>query len=196
VSKGEETRAQILERAALLARTTGLSGLSIGRLAEELALSKSGLFAHFGSKEALEVEVLKEARRQFVEGVVVPALKEKRGEPRVRALFERWVEWAARQGGCLMTAASAELDDKTGPVRDEVEAAQRDWLGTLAHAARIAKDERHFRAALDVDQFAFEAEGIALMYHLALRLLRDPLAGKRAHRAFTALVERSRAPRQ
>ena len=196
MSKGEETRATILDRAAALARTVGLSGLTIGRLADELSLSKSGLFAHFGSKEMLEIEVLRAAKEQFIQAVVAPAFKEKRGEPRVRALFARWLDWAERSGGCLFTAASAELDDKVGPVRDEVEAAQRDWMATLAQAARIAKDEDHFRPDLDPEQFAFETEGIALIYHLALRLLRDPRALTRARRAFDALIDRSRAERR
>src|SRR5688572_13419081 len=100
MSKGETTRAAILDRATALARTFGVEGLSIGRLAEELALSKSGLFAHFGSKEALQVAVIEHAREQFVARVIAPGLKAPRGEPRLKALVERWMAWGADEGGC------------------------------------------------------------------------------------------------
>src|SRR5678815_2922243 len=118
MAKGEQTRQAILARAFELAKTVGLSGLSIGRLAEDTGLSKSGLFAHFGSKEALEIAVIEEAARQFVELVVTPALRQPRGEPRVRALFERWLLWGERPGGCFFVSAVAELDDRHGPPRD------------------------------------------------------------------------------
>jgi AcrR family transcriptional regulator len=193
VSKGETTKTAILDRATTLARTVGLSGLTIGQLAEELALSKSGLFAHFGSKEALQVAVVQHGRQQFVDTVVLPSFKEKRGEPRIRSLFERWITWGAQRGGCILLAASFEVDDQDGAIRDEVTASQRDWMGVLAQAARIAIEEGHFRRDLDVDQFAFEVEGIMLAFHLALRLLRDPRAADRAKRAFQALVAHSRA---
>jgi AcrR family transcriptional regulator len=196
VTKGEDTRAAILDRASVLARTIGLSGLTIGRLAEEMSLSKSGLFAHFGSKESLQVEVMHATREQFIERVVVPALKEKRGEPRVRALFDRWLQWGAQSGGCVMTTAAIEFDDQDGPVRVEVAAAHRDWMGTVAQAARIAVDEGHFARDLDPEQFAFEVQGIALAWHQWFRLLRDPKATERARRAFAALVERSRAAKR
>src|SRR3954447_4330831 len=101
MAKGEQTRQAILARAFEIAKTVGVSGLSIGRLAEETGLSKSGLFAHFGSKEALEVAVVEEASRQFVQEVLVPALGQPRGEPRLRALFERWMMWGDRPGGCF-----------------------------------------------------------------------------------------------
>ena len=194
--KGEVTRATVLERAAELARSIGLEGLTIGKLAEELELSKSGLFAHFGSKEALQIAVIEETRRMFVERVFMPALRQPRGEPRVRALFEQWLEWGARRGGCLIVAAASEMDDREGPVRDRVAASHRDWLDTIAQAARIAVGEGHFRAELDVEQFAFEMQALALEYHMVARLLRDPRALERAQRAFESLLERSRALRQ
>lgn len=192
MTKGATTRQQVLERAAELARTLGLEGLTIGRLAEELHMSKSGLFAHVSSKESLQVAVLGEASRQFVEEVVAPALRAKRGEPRVRALFERWLAWGQKPGGCVFIAASAELDDRPGPVRDAAATAQRDWLDTLAQAARIAVDEGHFARDLDVQRFAFELVGIAFAFHMTFRLLRDPGAVAVARRAFEDLVERSR----
>jgi len=155
VSKGEQTRQAILGRAFELATVVGVSGLSIGRLAEEMGLSKSGLFAHFGSKEALEVAVVEEARRQFVQEVMVPALAHARGEPRVRELFERWLRWGHRPGGCFFVGASAELDDRPGPPRDALVQAIKDWLDSISTAIRIAISEGHFRSDVDADQLAF-----------------------------------------
>ena len=123
MGKGEITRHAILERATALASRSGLEGISIGHLAEDLGLSKSGLFAHFGSKEALQVEILRFAAERFVENVVRPALAQPRGEPRVRAIFERWIAWDRSHsvpGGCLFVAAASELDDRPGPARDEL----------------------------------------------------------------------------
>jgi AcrR family transcriptional regulator len=194
VSKGEETRQAILERAFELASVLGVSGLTIGRLAEETGLSKSGLFAHFGSKEALDVAVVEEASRQFVQEVMVPALREPRGEPRVRALFERWLTWGQRPGGCFFVGAGAELDDRTGPARDALVRACNDWVDELAKAARIAVREGHFTTALDPDQFAFELYGIMLSFHQFHRFLREPDALARTRLAFDRLVAYAHEP--
>ncbi|HXI20661.1 MAG TPA: hypothetical protein VNH46_06230, partial [Gemmatimonadales bacterium] len=121
MSKGLETRDTILHHATQLASKVGLCGLTIGTLAEDLALSKSGLFAHIGSKEQLQILVLERAAHDFIEAVVRPALREPRGEPRIRALFERWLAWdrdGLLPGGCVFVAAASELDDRPGPVRD------------------------------------------------------------------------------
>lgn len=190
MSKGEVTRAAILDRASQLARTFGVEGLTIGRLADELSLSKSGLFAHFGSKEALQVAVIEHAREQFVARVIAPGLKAARGEPRLRALVERWQSWGADDGGCIFLALSAELDDRPGPARDALTAALRDWLDHLATAARIAVDEGHFRKDTDPQQVAFELYGIMAAAHLAARLLADPRVGSRTRRALEALYSR------
>jgi AcrR family transcriptional regulator len=192
VSKGDATRRAILARALELARVIGVSGLSIGRLAEESGLSKSGLFAHFGSKEALEVAVVEEASRQFVQDVMVPALREPRGEPRIRALFERWLAWGQRPGGCFFVGASAELDDRPGPPRDALRRVSSDWVDELAKAARIAVREGHFRADLDPEQFAFELYGTMLSAQLFSRFLRDPDALGRTRRAFERLIASGR----
>jgi AcrR family transcriptional regulator len=190
--KGEMTRQAILDRATALASTVGLEGLTIGRLAEELGLSKSGLFAHFRSKENLEVEVIGHARELFIAQVLAPALKAPRGEPRVRALFERWLAWGARPGGCIFIALSVELDDQPGPTRDALLATQRDWLDSLATAARIAREEGHFRADLDPQLFAFELYGIGVASHTLGRLLKAPEISEHTRRAFEALLLRSR----
>lgn len=198
MAKGEDTRRAILAEALSLASEVGLDGLSIGLLAERVGMSKSGLFAHFGSKEDLELAVLDEAASRFVDVVVSPALRERRGLPRVRALFERWLTWTDQPflpGGCVFLHASVELDDKPGPARDRLVATQKDWLETLAHAARIAVEEGHFRKDLDVHQLAFEVFSIAYGYHFLDRLLRDPKAEKRARAAFDRLVDDAAAPR-
>jgi AcrR family transcriptional regulator len=192
VSKGETTRQAILSRAFELATIVGVSGLSIGRLAEETGLSKSGLFAHFGSKEALEVAVVEEASRQFVQEVMVPALQEPRGEPRLRALFARWLRWGERPGGCFFVGASTELDDRPGPPRDALVRAQKDWVDELAKATRIAISEGHFRPDCDPDQFAFELYSIMLGAHLFMRFLHEPASRGRTQEAFERLVASAR----
>jgi AcrR family transcriptional regulator len=194
VAKGEATRQAILARAFELANVVGVSGLSIGRLAEATGLSKSGLFAHFGSKEALEVAVVEEAARQFVQEVMVPALRQPRGEPRIRALFERWLAWGRRPGGCFFVGASADLDDRPGPPRDALVQATRDWIDALATAVRIAVAEGHLRADLDPEQVAFELYGVMMATHTFSRFLRDSDAVDRARDAFDRLLSSYRAP--
>lgn len=193
--KGEQTRDSILERATMLASQLGLEGVSIGRLAEDLGLSKSGLFAHFESKEELQVRTLERAAERFTEVVVKPALAAGRGEPRVRALFERWLRWpqaVPQPGGCLFVAAAIELDDRPGAPRDRLVQMQRDWLSVIATTVRGAKDQGHFREDVDPEQFAFEIYGIMLVCHHASRLLRDPEALARARRAFERLLAEAR----
>ena len=191
MSKGAVTRNTILDHAVGLASRVGLEGLTIGTLADELELSKSGLFAHFHSKEALQIRVLEHAADSFVERVVRPALAQPRGLPRVRALFDHWIEWshfASMPGGCLFVTAATELDDRPGPVRDRLRQLQSDWLGVIATSFRKGIDERHFRSDADPDQFAQDLYGVALAYHHAHRLLQDPKAEARARHAFEALL--------
>jgi AcrR family transcriptional regulator len=194
-TKGEQTRQAILAHALALASKVGCEGLTIGRLAQDLRLSKSGLFAHFQAKETLQVQVLQTAAERFVEEVVRPALKVARGERRVRALFERWLAWEgspALPGGCPFVAAAAELDDRPGPARDFLVQSQRDWLDVLANTARTAVREGHFRADLDPDQFAHDLNALMLGYHHAARLMRDSRAAGRARTAFEALLRDAR----
>jgi AcrR family transcriptional regulator len=196
-TKGEQTREAILVHALGLVTRIGLEGLTIGRLADDLKMSKSGLFAHFRSKEALQLEILRLAGARMIEAVVKPALVAPRGEPRVRALFERWLEWErspSLPGGCPFISASFELDDRPGPVRDFVVQNLRDWLDTMAGAARIAVQEGHFRADLDCEQFAHDCQGIGLAFVHASRLMGDPKAHARATTAFDVLVRAARAP--
>lgn len=195
MSKGEQTRGAILGSALALASEVGLAGATIGALADRTHMSKSGLFAHFQSKENLEVAILEEAIRRFVALVVTPALAEKRGEPRVKALFDRWLAWPKHDfqpGGCIFAAAAAELDDRPGPARDVLVAAQKDWIDTLALAARIAKDEEHFRADLDTKQFAFEEFTLVYGAMIVHRLELDERPGKRLRTAFDRLLQNAK----
>jgi AcrR family transcriptional regulator len=195
VRKGEITRNAILDRAVRLASQVGLSGLTIGRLADELGLSKSGLFAHFQSKETLQVQVLGRASHIFVQVVVRPALAAPRGEPRIRALFEHWLQWtrkAEMPGGCLFVTAAAELDDRPGAPRDRLVELQREWMDLLATVTRTGIAEGHLREDLDIEQFAYDLYSVMLGYHHADRLLRDARARDRARSAFETLLTAAR----
>jgi AcrR family transcriptional regulator len=188
----------VLGHALALASEVGLDGVTIGTLAERAGMSKSGLFAHFESKEALQVAVLDEASSRFVTRVIAPALRQKRGEPRVRALLENWLRWSNADfmpGGCVFVASIADLDDRPGPVRDRLAASQRDWLETMATAIRIAVDEGHFRADLDPAQLAWELLAEAYGAHLLGRLLRDRTSDDRLHAAIERRIADARALR-
>jgi AcrR family transcriptional regulator len=188
VSKGEATRVVILDEAGRLARRVGLGGLTIGSLATQTGMSKSGLFAHFGSKESLQIQVLEHSSERFVDDVIRPALKAPRGIPRVRDLFERWLEWDSAEGGCPLVAATFELDDQPGPVRERLVRIQRDWADTLATVFTSGIGEGHFRPDADPRQFAQDIQGVMLSYHMASRLLADRSAAERARRALDALL--------
>ncbi len=198
MSKGDATRQAIVERAAQLASVDGLRGLTIGRLAEDLGMSKSGLFAHVRSKEGLERLVIEMAGARFVEAVVRPALATPRGEPRLRAIFEHWLRWpelSGLPGGCFFVAAAAELDDRPGPARDRLVGLQRDWLELIANTTRGAIREGHFRKDVDCECFAQDFYGIMLACHHAVRLLDDAKAVARARASFERLVEWARRSR-
>lgn len=190
MGKGDLTRQAILERGLSLASRVGIEGLTIGALAEALELSKSGLYAHFKSKEALQLQVLDLAIARFTEVAVRPALAAPRGEPRVRALFDRWFRWVqdSRLAGCPFVALATELDDRPGVVRERLVLAQKDWLDVIATCFRTGISEGHFRADADPHQFAQDLYGIYLAHHHATRLLRDPKSSRRAKVAFEALL--------
>lgn len=195
MSKGEQTRAAIVSRSLDLASVVGLNALSIGALAEHTGMSKSGLFAHFGSKAALQLAVLDAAEERFVETVVKPASRAPRGMARIRELFERGFEWEKRwagTGGCIFNASAAEFDDQPGPVRDRLVQAQRKWRETLMWVARGAVQTGEFPPDFDCGQFAYDMVSINLGYIHASRLMRDPGAEARARAAFERLLNDSR----
>jgi len=196
-AKGEETRHQIVNHAVHTVARGGFGGLSIGVLARELGLSKSGLFAHFRSKEQLQLSVLAAAEQRFLDQVVRPALSKPRGAPRVQALLGRWMTHATLdedgQGGCIFVGAATELDDRLGALRDAAVEAQNAWIGTLARAAAIAVQEGHFAPDLDPEQFAFEAYGVLLSRHLYSRFLHHPSVPALTLRALDDLLTRAAA---
>ena len=195
MAKGNTTRARIVETALRAASVDGLEGISLGKVAGDIGMSKSGLFAHFDSKEALQVDVIEAAAEKFAAVVVVPALSAPRGEPRLRALFEHWLKWEQNEslpGGCVFMHAVAELDDRPGPVRDALVRQQTMWLDTLAKAVRLTIDAGHFRPDVDPSLFAFQLYGIVVAYYHASRLFRDPAAKEHAERAFDAVVAGAR----
>ena len=191
MKKGDRTRTLILNDALALAGEVGLEGLSIGSLASRLGLSKSGLFAHFGSKEDLQLATLRHTQERFEQAVFRPALAAPRGLPRLRALFEGWLRWASRTerpGGCVILAASVEYDDRPGTLREALVAGQRELRGALAKAVRLAVEEGHLAAGTDPWQVVFELMGIVLAVHHDRGLLDDPRALDRARTAFERLV--------
>ena len=195
MAKGNTTRARIVETALRAASVEGLEGISLGKVAGDIGMSKSGLFAHFDSKEALQVDVIEAAAEKFAAVVVVPALSAPRGEPRLRALFEHWLKWEQNEslpGGCVFMHAVAELDDRPGPVRDALVRQQTMWLDTLAKAVRLTIDAGQFRRDVDPSLFAFQLYGIVVAYYHASRLFRDPAAKEHAERAFDAVVAAAR----
>lgn len=198
MAKGAETRERILERAYRLASRDGLQGLSLSTLAAETGLSKSGLFAHFGSKEELELEVLRQAAQRFEQVVWGPVVRAPRGEARLRRLFEGWIRWLddpTSPGGCIFSTASVELDDRPGRVRDFLVETQTRLLASVARAARIAVEAGDFHERVDGDQLAFELYSLLLGYNHYKRLLRDPSAAERVWNGFERLMAAARNPR-
>jgi len=194
VSKGEATKTSILDEALHVASQIGFEGLSIGQLADRTEMSKSGLFAHFRSKEQLQLQTLDHAVARFTDVVVRPTLKAPRGESRVRELFERWLDWEtdALAGGCVFVSASNEYDDQPGPMHDSLVRQQRDWIEFIATVTDTAVSEGEFRSDLDARQFAFMLQGLMLGYHHTGRLLRDPHAIDYTRLAFEQLLAASR----
>ncbi len=195
MNKGERTHKEIIDKAFLLAGDVGLEGLSLGILAAEAGLSKSGLFAHFKSKEALQLEVIEDIRARVTEFVIRPALAEPRGEARVRAFFERYLDWIANgrpSGGCIYMALCHEYDDRPGPVRDKLVSGQLEFADTLARIVQTAIEEGDFRADLDAQMFVFEVFGIEMAYQHRAKFLRLAKADDYARASFEALVARSR----
>lgn len=184
----------ILDDALQTVSQVGFGGLSIGKLAEQSDMSKSGLFAHFKSMDQLQLQVLQRARERFLDAVVRPALTVPRGEARVRAVFNGWLTWSVVElvGGCVFVAAAVELDDRPGELRDALVRAELDWLELLATVAGTAISEGDFRADLDTGQFAFDVHSVMLGHHHASRLVRDKRALEMTQRSFESIIEGAR----
>jgi AcrR family transcriptional regulator len=188
--KGQQTRAAILDAALALAARGGLEGLSIGSLAEAMRMSKSGVFAHFGSREDLQIAVVREYHRRFAEEVFFPAMQAPRGLPRLRRLFENWVRRVSVEidSGCIYISGAVEFDDRPGPVREELVTMVRDWQAALSKAIALAISEGHLRADVDARQTLFEVHGLILALHHDARFLRQPDALGRARVAFERII--------
>ncbi|MCY7387633.1 MAG: TetR/AcrR family transcriptional regulator [Burkholderiales bacterium] len=190
VSKGEETRALILEAAVQHAGVHGFDALTIGGLAEKTGLSKSGLFAHFGSKEELQIATLDEAVRRYNEVAFIPALKAPRGLRRLSMIFDNWLQWIERSGlkACPMIAANTEFDDRPGPMRDAVIQHMQRLNHEIMRGVQMAIDTGEFADDADPEQFAFELFGIISSCYRSRNLFQDSDANVRARKAFDRLT--------
>lgn len=190
------TGEKLLHEGLSLMSQLGLSGVTLGRLAQQVGISKSGVFAHFSSKDDVQLALLDYTARFTAPRVIEPAMREPAGTPRLRAIAEHWFGWAGRAGlpgGCPVAAAMFELDDVEGVVRDKVKDLEAEWRGMLSQVVREAIDVGDLRGDLDVAQFVWELCGIYLGHHVSTRFVRDPEADQRAQAAFDALLQRAQA---
>ena len=190
--KGQQTKQIIVDAALGLATQIGLEGLSIGALAEVTQMSKSGVFAHFGSREELQISVIREYYARFSDEVFFPAMHEARGLPRVKALFANWMKRVAveLQSGCIFISGAVEFDDRTGPVRDELASSVKTWLGAMYRAVVQAKEEGQLNEDADEKQMAFEIHGLILALHYEARFLENPGSIQHANKGFENILAR------
>ncbi|MDB5731124.1 MAG: transcriptional regulator, TetR family, partial [Variovorax sp.] len=179
-----------------LAAQIGLEGLSIGAVAEITKMSKSGVFAHFGSREELQISVVREYHARFEQEVFYPALEEARGLPRLRAMFANWMKRTSTEidSGCIYISGASEFDDRPGPVRDALVESVSIWQAAVYRAVVQAKTEGHLRADANERQIAFEIHGLILALHYEARFLRVPGSMGRANTGFDNILARSAAP--
>jgi AcrR family transcriptional regulator len=192
LTKGERTRQGILETAAKLATEEGLGSLSIGRLAEATEMSKSGLFAHFGSKEELQVATVDYAASVVVAKVIAPAREAPRGLARVWALCDHKLDYVERQvfpGGCFFAATSVEFNNRPGPVRDRIEEMVRSWRSYLEHAVEQAQEAGELETSVSAREIAFQIDAFAETANSQYQLLRDPEVFADARRAIKDRLE-------
>ena len=194
--KGQQTRAAILDAALGLASHMGLEGLSIGALAEMMQMSKSGVFAHFGSREELQISVVREYHARFEAEVFFPAMREARGLPRLRALFEHWVRRVSVEidSGCIYISGAVEFDDRPGPVRDALVSMVQAWHDALHRAIQLGMQQGHLAADTDAHQMLFEMHGLILALHHDARFLRQAGSLERAGCGFEHLLARCVPP--
>ena len=190
LQKGQQTKAAIVDAALSVATHVGLEGLSIGALAEATQMSKSGVFAHFGSREELQISVIREYHRRFEQEVFYPAMNEGRGLPRLRAMFANWMQRTSIEidSGCLYISGAVEFDDREGPVRDALVTSVMTWHGALRRAIQAARELGHLRADVEDDQMLFEIHGLILALHYEARFLKHPGAIARANGGFDRIL--------
>ncbi|EJM96086.1 TetR/AcrR family transcriptional regulator [Herbaspirillum sp. YR522] len=189
--KGEQTRAAILDVALELASRDGLEGLTIGLLAEKMKMSKSGVFAHFGSREDLQIEVVRLYHNRFEQDVFYPSIKELRGLPRLQSMFARWVKQVTVEIalGCIYISGAVEYDDRPGAIRDHLVAMVQAWRDALERSIKQAVEQGHLRADLDVGLMVYEIYGLILALHHDARFLNIPGSVERAQASFDRLIE-------
>ncbi len=192
LQKGQQTKHAIVEAALGLATQIGLEGLSIGALAEVMGMSKSGVFAHFGSREELQISVVREYHDRFEQEVFYPAMQQPRGLPRLRALFANWMHRTSAEidSGCLYISGAVEFDDRPGPVRDALAASVMTWHSALQRALTLSQQCGHLRADADEKQVAFEIHGLILAWHYEARFLKSPGSIEHANQGFENILAR------
>ena len=191
--KGRQTKATIVDAALGLASQIGLEGLSIGALAEVTGMSKSGVFAHFGSREELQISVIREYHDRFETEVFYPALSCPRGLPRLQSLFDNWMQRTSTEidSGCIYISGAVEFDDRPGSVRDALASSVNTWQNALQRSVAQAQKEKHLTDKADPLQVAFEIHGLILALHYEARFLRNPGAAERARKGFSEIVARN-----
>lgn len=194
--KGQQTKQAIVEATLALSSQIGLEGISIGAVAEATGRSKSGVFAHFGSREELQISVIRAYFRQFEQEVFYPAMQNPRGLPRLMALFDRWMRVVANelQFGCIFISGAVDFDDRPGSVRDTLVQSVEIWLGAVVRAVQQAKQEGHIHAEADEDQVAYEIHGLILAVHYEARFLKKPGSTARAVQGFKHIAQRYGTP--
>ena len=192
LQKGQQTKAAIVDAALGLATQIGLEGLSIGALAEVTQMSKSGVFAHFGSREELQISVIREYHARFEQEVFYPAMEQPRGLPRLRALFANWMKRTSVEldSGCIYISGAVEFDDRPGPVRDALAGSVSTWHAAMKRAIVVAREEGHLRADVDEEQMLFEVHGLILALHYEARFLQSARAIERADTGFQNILRR------
>jgi AcrR family transcriptional regulator len=195
IHKGQQTKSAIVGAALGLATQIGLEGLSIGALAEVMRMSKSGVFAHFGSREELQISVIREYHARFEEEVFYPALEKPKGLPRLKALFQNWMNRTSVEldSGCLYISGAVEFDDRPGPVRDALVGSVQSWLAAMHRAVVQAKEAGHLAPDADEHQIAFEIHGLILALHYEARFLKTPSSVHRANTGFASILTRYRS---
>ena len=193
--KGQQTKVAIVDAALRMAAQVGLEGLSIGSLAETMGMSKSGVFAHFGSRDELQISVIREYYARFEAQVFQPAMAQPRGLPRVRALFENWMRFASAEldSGCIFISGAVEFDDRPGPVRDALAEAVDAWIEAMTRAVAQACEQGHLAADADPRQISFEIHALILALHYEARFMRRPGSMERAEQGFRNILARAGA---
>ena len=188
--KGKDTRVTIIETGLEMASQLGLECVTIGNLSKEMQMSKSGLFAHFQSKENLQIDILNYAAEDFRQFVILPALKTERGISRIRYLVDRWIGWGNKlTGGCIFVSAGMEYSDRPGKVRETLLRQQEEWIDCLRRIAKSAIKAGDFRKEIDCEQFAFDLYSLLLGFHYYYKLLNDKKTKKRQQVAFERLLK-------